>query len=124
MCVNEPCSTGGKIILQRGQCSHSSRNKNTRAIDITGDLKIELEHWRFIDNWDSFYPWRTEMHKQITVYTDSSMYKYGVSVLNKEDLSFGDFWDKSDERPIHAKEADAIVRALQSLGGNDKKPSC
>lgn len=90
--------------------------KNTRAIDITGDLKIELEHWKFIDNWDSFCPWRTEMHKQLTVYTDSSMYKYGVSVLNKEELTFGDFWDKSDERPIHAKEADAVIRALQSLG--------
>lgn len=60
------------------------------------------------------------MHKQITLATDASLFKYGVSVLSdgQETLNFGDFWDNNDKRPIHLKEAEALIRALQSLGSS------
>ena len=34
---------------------------------------------------------------------------------NMENMEFGDFWDSNDKRPIHLKEADAIIKVLQSL---------
>ncbi|XP_062568476.1 uncharacterized protein LOC134230659 [Saccostrea cucullata] len=91
--------------------------KNSRLIPITGDLKREIEHWNFIDNWDTYVPWRRELHKQITLATDASLFKYGVSVMSaeQETLTFGDFWDSNDKRPIHLKEAEALIKALQSL---------
>ena len=50
--------------------------------------------------------------------TDASGYKYGAVVYsNEEKIVMGDFWDQSDERSIHLKEAEAILRVLESLKG-------
>ena len=29
--------------------------KNSRPVRMTESLKIELEHWRFLDTWDGFF---------------------------------------------------------------------
>ena len=34
-----------------------------------------------------------------------------------EAMSFSDYWSKDDNRPIHEKEAYAILKSLESLGG-------
>lgn len=50
--------------------------------------------------------------------TDASSYRYGVIVLSGKlkGAAFGDFWDEGDIRPIHLKEAEASLKAVQSLG--------
>jgi hypothetical protein len=51
------------------------------------------------------------------MYTDSSLFRYGAKVESVgEAMSFGDYWSKDDNRPIHEKEADAILKSLESLG--------
>lgn len=50
------------------------------------------------------------------MYTDSSGFRYGACVkLGEKDLVLGDYWSENDTRPIHVKEADAILRSLLSL---------
>lgn len=50
--------------------------------------------------------------------TDASSYRYGVTVLSGKlkGAAFGDFWKEGDKRPIHLKEAEALLKAVQSLG--------
>jgi hypothetical protein len=60
--------------------------------------------------------WREERHLQLVLATDASNYKWGAALeLDGESLEMGDFWDAKDERPIHVKEADALVRTLQAI---------
>lgn len=90
--------------------------KNSRSVKISGSLKEEIEHWRFVDKWQDCSKWRLEFHKTVSIYTDSSGFRYGACVrLGEEDLVLGDYWSENDVRPIHVKEADAILRALMSL---------
>lgn len=57
-----------------------------------------------------------EFHKTVSIYTDSSGFRYGACVrLGGGDLVLGDYWSENDVRPIHVKETDAILRALISL---------
>ena len=45
--------------------------------------------------------------------TDASGYKHGAVVYsNEEEIVIGDFWDQSDEKTIHLKEAEAILRVF------------
>ena len=72
----------------------------------------ELEHWRFLDVWSGCSEWRQEFHKCIELSTDSSGYRYGAMVNSGEGiLEFGDYWSENDLRPIHIKEADAILKS-------------
>ncbi|XP_064641919.1 uncharacterized protein LOC135496488 [Lineus longissimus] len=91
--------------------------KNSRDVQVSGKLRAEIEHWRFLDSWGGCLKWRRESHKQIVLATDASLFKYGAVVTEGEHagLSFSDFWDKDDKRPIILKEADALLKSLQSM---------
>ena len=63
-------------------------------------------------------PWRPEHHQQILMVTDASLFKYGSVILSgtSKGLTFSDFWGADDTRPIHLKEAHAVLQALRSMG--------
>ena len=67
--------------------------KNSRDVPLTGSLKTEIEHWRFVDKWAGCVPWRPECHKPIIIATDASSFKYGSVVLSGRlrGLNFSDF---------------------------------
>ena len=88
-------------------------SKNSKPVAVSGSLREEVEYWRFLDNWKGFAPWRSEKHLQITLATDSSLYKWGAVVWDgASTVEFGDYWDTGDKRPIHLKEANALLNAL------------
>ena len=91
--------------------------KNSRRIPLSGDLRSEIEQWRFLDTWTGVAKRRKEYHEKILIATDAFGFKYGVAILSgiDEGKTFSDFWDAADDRPIHVKEAHAIQQALASL---------
>lgn len=91
--------------------------RNSRKIKMSGALLEEVKYWRFVDGWKGCAPWRPERHLQVSISTDASLYRYGVAIMSGKDKgeAFGDFWAKGDIRPIHQKEATAVLKALQSL---------
>lgn len=61
-------------------------------------------------------PWREERHLQIVLATDASDYKWDASVvLQGNSVKMGDFWNRNDKRPIHIKEAYALIKTLTSV---------
>ncbi|KAK3107249.1 hypothetical protein FSP39_010260 [Pinctada imbricata] len=93
--------------------------KNSRLVQIDEYLRAELEHWKFLDTWEGNMPWREERHLQLVLATDASDFKLGASVLLKGDnLKMGDFWERDDSRPIHIKEAQALIKTLTALEGS------
>ena len=89
-------------------------------IKIEGPLKAELEFWRFLDNWDKPLKWREERHMIISLATDASSYMWGAAIQNSTQTGsawneIGDYWQQGDNRPIHIKEAYALLHTLQAI---------
>lgn len=58
----------------------------------------------------------TRVPQRIEVYTDAFEFRYGVSVkLDNGSLVLGNYWESDDRRPIHEKEADAVLKLMQSV---------
>lgn len=107
---------GCKLFCREVNAGISQCLKNSRSIKVSGSLREELEHWKFVNDWQDCSRWRPEFHKRISIYTDSSGFRYGASVkLGEEDVVLGDFWSENDERPIHVREADAILNPWYRL---------
>jgi hypothetical protein len=112
---------GCKLFCREVNAGISRCLKNSRSIKVEGSLREELMHWKFLDNWHDCCKWRPEFHNRISMYTDSSGFRYGATInLNKENVVIGDYWLQNDERPIHVKEADAILKSLRSLDSTIK----
>lgn len=93
--------------------------KNSRLVELTAELRHEIEHWRFLDSWTGHVSWRPEKHLQVvSLATDASSYKWGAVVGLDDDRSrqeLADFWQVGDDRPIHVKEAEALLATLKSV---------
>ncbi|CAC5396544.1 unnamed protein product [Mytilus coruscus] len=63
-----------KLFCREVNAAISSGIKNSRDVNISGDLKREIEHWNFLDNWKGVTPSRLKLHKQLTIATDASLY--------------------------------------------------
>lgn len=49
-----------------------------KPIPMIGDLRQEVEHWRFIDHWGGCLPWRKEEHSVVKViFSDASLAQWG-----------------------------------------------
>jgi hypothetical protein len=86
-------------------------------VQIDRFLREELEHWRFLDNLNGFSSWRKERHLQLVLASDASHYKWeaSVTVEKGKSVNMGDFWEAGDERAIHVKEGDALLRVLKAV---------
>ena len=80
------------------------------------ELRNEVLFWKLIDEWEGFATWREEKHLQCVLATESSSYRWGAFLLQpQKHQEFGDYWNSGDFRPIHVKEARAVVNALSAL---------
>lgn len=97
------------------RCVRSSKNE----VPLEGGLRREVEYWRFLDDWQDFCPWKEERHVQFVLATDASSFKFAGVVLSgtSKFSSFADFWEDDDVRPIHLKEASALLNCLRAVSG-------
>ena len=61
-----------RLFFRVACLSMSRASKSPRAIPVSRELKAELEHWRFLDSWYGFLPWKDEKHSQLDVFSDAS----------------------------------------------------
>lgn len=109
---------GSKLFCRQVNSAIARGMKHSRQVKLDGELLQEIDHWRFVDTWDGVSKWRPESHKQVDMSTDASLFRYGaVCSVDGERSVIGDYWDDGDARPIHLKEASAVLKALESFGG-------
>ena len=84
---------------------------------LSSSLREEILFWRFLDDWDSFIPWRQESHVAISLSTDASLFRWAAVIhLRSSDLSIGDYLeDEMKNKHINVKEMYAVAKALESL---------
>jgi len=93
------------------------------SVPIQGPLRQELQEWTFLDNWSGHFPWRSEHHLSVTMFSDASQRAWGA-VLVKEGLSqrIRDYWIDL-EGDINALEARALCNAF-SLVSETQESMC
>lgn len=90
-----------------------------RPIKILGNLRREIEYWRFLDSWTRVLPWFDERHRVISSYTDASNSGWGaqLSVEPGQSVSMRDYWCPEDKyKPIAVREALALLYTLKAAG--------
>ena len=106
-------------LYSRAAClAMSMALKSPRAIPVSSDLRQELEHWRFLDSWCVFLPWKDEKHFQLTVFSDASKSGWGgiLGLHGQPQQEFRGHWDLHEgDLPIIVKEALALLFVLQRV---------
>ena len=96
----------------------SKASKSPRAIPVSRELKAEFKHWRFLDSWSGFLPWKDEKHFQLDVFSDASGSGWGGILQFPEQPhqeSHG-LWDLAEsDLPIVVKETLALLYVLQRV---------
>ena len=108
-------------LFSRVACLAMSRaSKSPRAIPVSHELKAEFEHWRFLDSWSGFLPWKDEKHFQLDVFSDASDSGWGgiLRLPDQPRQEFHGHWDLSEsDLPIVVKEALALLYVLRKVAG-------
>ena len=103
------CVPGAKLFCRELNRA-IAKNDNVPMYEA---LKEEISHWRFLDDFSDWKPWRSEKHVQLQIATDSSGHAWGVHTSLG---SFRDYWTGLDLAPhIHIKEGKAVLNALMAL---------
>ncbi|KAK3720979.1 hypothetical protein QZH41_018535 [Actinostola sp. cb2023] len=95
----------------------SGYTKSSRMVKVSGALRKEIEHWRFLDSWKDCLPWLSERHTVIKIFCDASNFAWGgiINAPGSAALYIRDYWpDNLRERPIVVKEALALLNTLRA----------
>lgn len=90
-----------------------------RPVKVLGDLRREIEYWRFLDSWTGYLPWFDERHRVVSSYTDASNSGWGakLSLEPGKSLLMRDYWCLGDKgKPIAVREALALLYTLKAAG--------
>lgn len=102
---------GAKLFCREVNRAVSDASRLGSFIIVPSEALLEeFRHWRFLDGWDGFLKWRSEAHI-VRLASDASQFAYGIKVLSGLDVGveFRDYCDEGDLRPVHLKEAEAVI---------------
>ena len=91
--------------------------RSSRPVALTGPLKSEIDSWLFLDTWQGFLPWRSEVHRHLILCCDASNFAWGA-VFNpvSSPLTIRDYWPPAvASMDINTKELLALCNALDSV---------
>ena len=107
---------GCKLYVRHVFKAISRLSGSTRpSVKVEGDLRAEIEYWRFLDHWKDCLPWRIELHTVVTLYCDASKGAWGGTLVKSgHSLGSRDYWlDNSQD--INTLEARASLNSLLSF---------
>ena len=47
------------------------------TVKLKANLRVEIEYWRFLDDWKDCFRWRTKLDASVTRYSDASKTAWG-----------------------------------------------
>ena len=106
------CVPSTKLYIRAMAAASARAARFSHTINLDKELRDEIEEWRFLDTRDQWLPWRLEKHAELTLATDSSTFAWGATM---QEVTISDMWPAHDSRPIHLKEAHALLLTLQAV---------
>jgi len=94
-----------------------SRVSSRGLVQLSQELRNELEYWRFLDTWQESVPWRRDCRVRLTLSTDGSSHAWGgVIHLPTGDQTVGDYWDDNERNlNIATKELLSLTNTVEGL---------
>ena len=91
--------------------------RRSKPVPMTKELYNEIAHWKFLDSWDGFLPWREEKHFHIKVTCDASNSGWGgiLSLPSSAKETKGYWCTEERNTPIAVREAKALVNTLETF---------
>ena len=87
-------------------------------VRIEGDLRTEVLYWRFLDDWMDCFPWRSELHVTVSLFSDASTRAWGeVLFRDGRKLVSRDYWPSDPSTDVNLLESRALLNALVSFKG-------
>ena len=96
----------------------SQFNTSIKPIPMTGDLRTEIEHWRFIDNWEGCLSWRKEDHSVLkVVFSDASLVQWDGILSSPQGIrTAGDhFHGDTTSTDIAVKESYGLLYTIRAF---------
>ena len=115
-CISLSLAVPAAKLYIRNMNAAIASSRGADQVKLTESLRGEILHWRFLDTWTEYVPWRDEKHVRMSLSTDASNSGWGCVIHGTVgDQNIGDYWNES-ERELHisSKEMMAICHALDS----------
>jgi hypothetical protein len=78
-CVSfQLCIPAARLYIRLMAREIGKATKYGSLIKIQGELREEIEFWRFLDHHTEWATWRGERHVDLTLFTDSSGFAWGA----------------------------------------------
>ena len=75
---------GCKLYIRETFKAISRLGRSSRPfVCVDGDLRTEILYWRFLDEWKDCFPWRSEHHLTVSLYSDASLRAWGAVLMVK-----------------------------------------
>ena len=101
---------GARLFTNEITLAISRASRSSRPLPLSVPLRLEIEHWLFLNSWSGFLPWRSERHHQFVMYTDASSNRW-AGVLNPTAAPLY----ASDYRPVEILSSDIAVKEALGL---------
>ena len=99
---------GAKLYTREMNHAIAFGIKSKSKVPLAGELREELQAWKFLDTWSGKMEWKKERHLVMEIHTDASTYKY-------------DYWsEKEQASTIMVLEAKALLNVLHAVSGRIK----
>ena len=86
---------------------------------VEGSLRTEVLYWRFLDDWKDCFPWRSELHVTVSLFSDASTRAWGAVLFRDgQKLVSRDYWPSDPSTDVNLLESRALLNALVSFKGH------
>ena len=70
----------------------------SRQVKLSPTLRKEISHWRFLDSWQGFLPWRNESRLQVQLFSDPSDFGWSGCLFSpgQPEVVIRGYWDEAD----------------------------
>ena len=104
-----------KLYIRSISAAIASADGDSR-VKLSDRVRDEIKHWRFLDTWSGFLPWRNEKHVWVSMSTDAAGSGWGcVHTKTSGDIVLSEYWKpKKVDLNISIKEMLAICHAIEA----------
>ena len=108
---------GARLYTNKINHTISKAARSLCPIPVTGSLKHEISSWDFLQSWQGYLPWCSEIHHQLLLCSDASAFAWaGVLSVCAKSLVAWDYWPNSHfDLHINVKKVLALVNVLSSF---------
>ena len=85
-------------------------------VRVEENLRTEVLYWRFLNDWKDCFPWRSELHVTVSLFSDASTRAWGAVLFRDgRKLMFRDYWSCDPSTDVNLLESRALLNALVSF---------